>query len=347
MNDLNELNLIDEKKFIIPTDNDKKMELILRNFNNEELLISINKINDLFSNKYELKCNLGELQKNRFFKIFVGIDEIMRELENKIEKSKIIEETNILYLEIPIGLTIFNEIILEIKEIEQSSDEKINDLKNKIEKLNNQLAEKDKQIEKYEKQIFKLTQKNNELLNEFDLNPINSKIINENEINLIIDWIKNNNNNNNNKNNEISFKLLYRASRDGDSSLTFHKLCDEKGPTVIFIKNEDNFRYGAFTSISWKNNNKYEPDSYSFLFSLTNKEKYLLKNKNDNFAISHSKNGPGFGYGERDLYIPDNCFTNKEFKCYSNSFQFDNEKMYGEKESFFVRDYEVYSVIIQ
>ena len=49
----------------------------------------------------------------------------MRELENKIEKSKIIEETNVLYLIIPVGLTIINEIILEIKEIEKSAEEKI------------------------------------------------------------------------------------------------------------------------------------------------------------------------------------------------------------------------------
>ena len=59
----------------------------------------------------------------------------MRELENKIEKSKIIEETNILYLIIPIGLTIINEIILEIKEIEKTKDEEIEEYKNIFEKL--------------------------------------------------------------------------------------------------------------------------------------------------------------------------------------------------------------------
>jgi len=341
MEDLNE-NLIEEKKYIVKTENDIKMELFLRNYNNEELSVSLGMKDNLFSKKYELKCGLVEFQKNRFFKIFKNINEIMKELDNKIENTKIIEGNNIIILTIPIGLTIINEIVLEIKEIEQTSEE----YKNKLEILYNKLLEKEKKIKEYEKQISNLTKQNNELLNDINIfSPIKSKILDISEIDLVIDWIKSNNNNN--KLDDFSFKLLYRASRDGDSSSTFHKLCDEKGPTVIFIKNEDNFRYGAFTSISWKNNNKYEPDSYSFLFSLTNKEKYLLKNKNDNFAISHSKNGPGFGYGERDLYIPDNCFTNKEFKCYSNSFQFDNEKMYGEKESFFVRDYEVYSVIIQ
>ena len=51
--------------------------------------------------------------------------------------------------------------------------------------------------------------------------------------------------------------------------------------SIIFVKNEDDYRYGGFTSKKWKNSNKYESDSSSFLFSLTNKEKYLLKNENN------------------------------------------------------------------
>ena len=71
---------------------------------------------------------------------------MMRELENKIKNSKIIEETNIIYLIIPIGLTIINEIILEIKEIEKTKDEEIEEYKNIIKKLNEKLKEKDKII---------------------------------------------------------------------------------------------------------------------------------------------------------------------------------------------------------
>jgi len=174
----------------------------------------------------------------------------MRELENKIEKSKIIEETNLLYLDIPIGLTIINEIILEINEIEKTSEEKIKEYKNKLEILNNKLTEKDKKIKEYEKQLFNLTQKNNELLNnKNNSNSINSNILNKDEINLVIDWIKKSTDN---KYDNISFTLLYRASRDGDSSAKFHKFCDEKGPTIVFVKNKNNFRYGGFTSIPWK-----------------------------------------------------------------------------------------------
>ena len=145
--------LIEEKKFIIKTDKAIKMDLFLRIYNSDEFAISIYTKNEFQSRKYQLKCNLDEIQKNRFFRIFLNTEEIMRELENKIEKSKIIEETNILYLIIPIGLTIINEIILEIREIEIKTEEKIEEYKNIIEKLNEKLKEKDKIIEENKKII--------------------------------------------------------------------------------------------------------------------------------------------------------------------------------------------------
>ena len=91
---------VEERKFKIRTNKNNEMELLLRNYNNEELSITLfnNKEEEL--RKYELKCNLEEFQKNRFFKIFINIEEIMKELENKIEKSIFIEDTNCIIIEI-------------------------------------------------------------------------------------------------------------------------------------------------------------------------------------------------------------------------------------------------------
>ena len=85
------------------------------------------------------------------------------------------------------------------------------------------------------------------------------------------------------------------------------------------------------------------------MFSLTNKEKYLLKNINDQYAIHHCDINYSLGFGDigYDLFITNNCFTNKNIKCYSYSYQFDNKKMYNEKESFYIKDYEVYLVIFK
>ena len=47
-----------------------------------------------------------------------------------------------------------------------------------------------------------------------------------------------------------TFVLLYRASRDGWSSTTFHARCDERGPTVVVVKSVD-YLFGGFTEQSW------------------------------------------------------------------------------------------------
>ena len=90
------MEIIEEKKFKIRTNKNNELDLFLRNYNNEELSITLFNSNKLFLNKYELKYNLEEFQKNRFFKIFNNIDELILELDSKIEKTTILEETNLL-----------------------------------------------------------------------------------------------------------------------------------------------------------------------------------------------------------------------------------------------------------
>ena len=75
---------MEEKKYKIKTDKNNEMELYLKNIN-EEISITLLTINQFPSKKYELKCNLKEFQKNRFFKIFINIEEIMKELEKNIK----------------------------------------------------------------------------------------------------------------------------------------------------------------------------------------------------------------------------------------------------------------------
>ena len=95
---MNDNNIIKESKYNITTDKNNKMDLYLRYYENEEISISIYPIDQIPSIKYELKCNLEEFQKNRFFKIFNNIEELMLELDSKIEKATILEETNLLIL---------------------------------------------------------------------------------------------------------------------------------------------------------------------------------------------------------------------------------------------------------
>ena len=49
----------------------------------------------------------------------------------------------------------------------------------------------------------------------------------------------------------VSFSLLYRASVDGATPTDFHRCCDNKGPTLVVIKNGENV-CGGYTSKSWE-----------------------------------------------------------------------------------------------
>ena len=155
------LNLImEEKYFIIETDKKNKMDLFLRINNNEEFAISIYSKNENPARKYELKFTLEEVQKNRFFKIFLSVDEIMKELEDKIKNSIFIEKNDSINIEIPIGLVVINNINLTIR-LTKKVKQRINEeLKNKIEEQN--------------EEIKKLKIQNNKLNN--NLNLINETI---------------------------------------------------------------------------------------------------------------------------------------------------------------------------
>ena len=145
-----------EEKYKIKTNKNNEMELYIKNINDEKLSIILYSIEQTPSKKYELTCTLEDFQRNRFFKIFRNVEEIKKELENKIKKSTFIEETNSIIMDIQIGLTIINEILLELEEKEKNKDEIINELTKTIDKLKKNLTEKNKIIENKEKYIKKL-----------------------------------------------------------------------------------------------------------------------------------------------------------------------------------------------
>ncbi len=219
-----EENILIEKKYNITTEKNNKMDLYIRYYDNEEISISIYSINKIPSVKYELRSNLEEFQKNRFFKIFNNIEELILELDSKIEKTIILEETNLLVLDIPIGLKIINDILLEIKIAEKTSEEKIeeliefnNKLKMNIEKLEKNIVEKDNKIEQILKQNNELTEENQKLKNEMNNNNNNIKDLKLNIENLQIKL-------NNYENQKISLNKLITEK---DFEQIYNKLDEE------------------------------------------------------------------------------------------------------------------------
>ena len=175
------MEFIEERKFSVVTNKNNKLEFLLRNYNNKELSFTFFNLNEIQYKKYELIYNLEEFQKIRFFKIFINIEEIMEELSNKIEKSKFIEDTNCIIMDIEIGLTIINEIILVVEEVEKNKDEIINELNQKIRILENKINERENKLKDAENRIK---------LNEFKLKDAENKMkLFENKMKLQLEQI--------------------------------------------------------------------------------------------------------------------------------------------------------------
>jgi len=86
----------------------------------------------------------------------------------------------------------------------------------------------------------------------------------------ICEWI--------NPNKKINFKLLFRMSRDGSNCSDFHRLCDNKGETLLLFKTSKNYLFGAYTPLNWTSPASGEVndsnDNLTFLFSLNKMQKY-------------------------------------------------------------------------
>ena len=103
-------------------------------------------------------------------------------------------------------------------------------------------------------------------------------------------------------------ELIYRGTRDGMNSRSFHNKCDNKGPTICLYKNDKGHIFGAYAGIAWTDSGEWKSATHSFLFTLTNIHNTLpIKlphNLKDNIysVYHHSEFGPSFGSG-RDLSI--------------------------------------------
>ena len=62
-------------------------------------------------------------------------------------------------------------------------------------------------------------------------------------------------------------RLLYRGSEHGWTAADFHRLCDNRGPTMSLLKNDKSFVFGGFTKQPWDSSGGDKNDSESFIFA--------------------------------------------------------------------------------
>ena len=94
-------------------------------------------------------------------------------------------------------------------------------------------------------------------------------------------------------------ELIYRGTRDGMNSNSFHTKCDYQGPTICLYKNDKGNIFGGYASIQWTSDGNYHTSPESFIFTLTNihnTEPTKFNTKNSGEGVQHHKDyGPTFG----------------------------------------------------
>ena len=100
---------------------------------------------------------------------------------------------------------------------------------------------------------------------------LNSTIIGNNyEYNYLLKkWI--------NPYNKLEANLLYKLSRDGPESTTFHKLCDNKGATLTLFYLKTGEKVGFYLSDPFDSDSGWKYDENIFIFNLNKKQQYKIK----------------------------------------------------------------------
>ena len=149
----------------------------------------------------------------------------------------------------------------------------------------------------------------------------------------------------------FQLRRIYSGLSCGYSSRIFHEKCNNKGPTITIIKNEYDYIFGGYTSISWETPDCYTPveDKTAFLFTVKPHVQKFLQ-KPDVYAVRHDDKTYGslilFGRG-CDLKICSHCNVSRFSYCMPKSFDIKSAKEFigcnNDNNTFFlVRDIECF-----
>ncbi|GBB87518.1 hypothetical protein RclHR1_00140022 [Rhizophagus clarus] len=171
---------------------------------------------------------------------------------------------------------------------------------------------------------------------------IDSTLIESKHIPLFSSWIdKKESSYYDRKNNPYEFRLLYRSSRDGIGTETFHKNCDNKGATIWVAKIKDSTQIiGGYNPLDWDGVSYWKTATDSFLFNFTNandistaKAGYI---NGQNYAVfCLNTYGPTMG----NLHCNQNDWSN------TNCGQGNPYPNIGIPEYFTIEGYEVFQII--
>ena len=321
------------------------------NNNKEELKIKIQKIftkirNCLNEREDALLLEIDNKFKSLFFdeEIIKKTEKLPNKIKNSLEKeemiNKILNESNIKVL-IHNCLNFENDI------------KEINELKENIQKCNsnknisiNFIPEKNEDIDKI-LEIINNFGNISTIGAAFNFNVNDSSIIKSSDkINFIIETL-NKKDYFHNKN--IRLSLIFKGTKDGQNSSDFHKKCDGIEHILVFLKTAEGLIFGGYTKEGYKSRNNYVVDNQAFIFSITKKKIYHIKNKKD-AIYDYKDRGPSFtGSNYFIISIKEKMFENAN-TCESIDSNYEgitiDYELNNGKKFFHLKEIEVYQILI-
>ena len=308
---------IKSKEYTLKTENRTfKIKLYL----SSDITIEANELNKIKGIFYSGKFSLDELVKfSKGFKICEDIkeayDAILQIFENKKALINNIKDNEIsIIIKVDLLGGKVQDVTLTLNKKKMNDNAIIEELVKKV----NQLEEENKSLKKDIKDIkekFNLFEKYfadeikyKKMIEELGIEGIESKIIKQKEdLEFITKRLINNDENLKQK--KINYNLIYRATRDGDSSNSFHSRVDNKRSHLSIIETNKGLKFGVFIEQPFKQIGKSINDNKSFVFSLNLKKIYNAKYGANNI---NDVSGYLIDLCYQPIRIVKNCLSNNE-----------------------------------
>ena len=161
--------------------------------------------------------------------------------------------------------------------------------------------------------------------------------------------------------NNISLRLVYKATVHGDTARSFHEKLENSEKYVIIIKDDQNNIFGGFTSknfdfqklVGFTMNTEIK-DEKAFLFSLTLGEMYTLVDGKEICAVQGDEEfGPIFG-NDGDICVMDNFFTKESYSRFPSSYTLEGKDKESIKyrftqgrEKFLIKELEAFQIYVK
>ena len=296
----NEIKFSISESFTIKGNNDNNIRLKI-SYNEKIIFFEAEEENVFPKQEFNLYQSLEQLTKiDRYFRQFDELKEVFEFIKTIISKNNlsVVKEENRMKLKLSnplINKDIIINLTLKAKDIKSEVESPIpyiTSLNKKIDSLENQI--KDMKIE-FDNKLKDMKAELDEIKNKFENKIPNlfqgSQIIDDNDKNIIMSWFDKK---------IISTELLLNAEINDNFLQAFFSKCINRKNTMIFIRTTDNLRFGGFTSVIWPTNGN-SSDKESFVFSLTNRQKYKILNADSAIGVNEGS-WISFGYGS-DLYL--------------------------------------------